>query len=129
MLNETLTCQVCEVTWERKRAKGRKPKLCEDCKENPVQVKKKQTLDDEEKRRVAQGRVFVLEERLKARGTYVGQQDVLTQLKEQVTKLEERVEALETRTSTVAALAVEDDGKTDRKRTVVHTKSRKSSKA
>ena len=29
---ETLTCEVCDQDWQRKTARGRKPKNCPDCK-------------------------------------------------------------------------------------------------
>lgn len=41
MATETLICSNCETSWERERVRGRKPKLCPDCKPDAPTPKKK----------------------------------------------------------------------------------------
>lgn len=100
MAEEVLTCQTCGKEWSRISIRGRKPKLCDDCKADPLQIKKQKELSNEAKVEAAKVRIDNLETSLKSRGNHLSQPRerrsyVLSDLDERIHKLEEWRDSLE----------------------------------
>jgi len=97
---QTLVCQTCGKKWIREARGGRRPTLCAECKEDPLQLKKKKELDTEAVRRAAASRIDNLEKNLRANNSSLDSKRPrrsysMAEFEERLHQLEERVKALE----------------------------------
>jgi hypothetical protein len=92
-MTRDIECATCGTVWTHEVKRGRQPKICADCREDPVQLKKRKLQTDEEKREAAQIRVSNLETNLKASGNHLSQKRERRSYS--ISELEERIHRLE----------------------------------